>query len=104
VKKRYKVIIAQSAQTDIRLIWGFISQNNPSNALVFINEIEARIYSLCDFPERNPIIPEGETLQVEVYRHLIYKKYRIVYRLQDAIVFVLRIFHGSKLLDLASLE
>lgn len=102
--KKYKVQITLSAQSDFRTIWDYISQNSPSNAHTFISEIEKRIYSLSHFPERNPFIPEGEMLQIDVYRHLIYKEYRIVYRVQNVNVFILRIFHGSKLLDIANLE
>jgi toxin ParE1/3/4 len=104
VTKKYKVKITLSAQSDIRTIWDYVSQLNPSNALVFINEIEERIYALSPYPERSPIIPEGEMLQNDVYRHLIYKDYRIVYRVQNENIFILRIFNGSKLLDMASLE
>jgi toxin ParE1/3/4 len=104
VTKKFKVKVTVSAQSDIRTIWDYISQNNPSNARAFINEVEERIYSLSHYPERNPIIPEGEMLQIDVYRHLIYKDYRIVYRVQNENIFILRIFHGSKLLDIASLE
>ncbi len=103
VIKRFKVKITASAQSDIGIIWDYISQSNPSNALVFISEIEKRIYALSVFPERNPIIPEGEFFQIDAYRHLIHKNYRIVYRIQADCVYILRIIHGSKLLDLDSL-
>ncbi len=102
VTKKYKIKITASAQKDIRGIWEYIAQNNPLNAGEFILEIEKRICSLSTSPERNPVIPEGELLQTDQYRHFIYKNYRIVYRVQDEIVYVLRIFHGAKLLDLTS--
>jgi toxin ParE1/3/4 len=101
--KKYKVKITASAQSDFRTIWDFISQNNPLNAVEFISEIEKRVYDLSILPDRNPIIPEGEFLKSEEYRHVIYKKYRIIYRIRDENVYVLRIFHGSKLLGLNSL-
>ena len=103
VTKKFKVKITASAQIDFTSIWDYISQNNPSNARTFISEIENKIYALAIFPERNPIIPEGEFFHIEEYRHLIYKDYRIVYRVRGDNVFILRIFHGSKLLDIGSL-
>jgi toxin ParE1/3/4 len=102
MKKKYKIKMTASAQSDIRILWDYISQNNPENAVEFISEIEKRIYSLSSLPERNPVIPEGEFLKTSDYRHLIYKKYRIIYRIRSEIVYVLRIFHGSKLLGLIS--
>jgi toxin ParE1/3/4 len=98
MKKNYKVKITASAQSDFRAIWDYISQDNPSNAAEFVSEIEERVNGLSIFPERNPVIPEGELLKSEEYRHVIYKKYRIIYRIRDENVYVLRIFHGSKLL------
>jgi toxin ParE1/3/4 len=96
--KKYKVKITASAQSDFRTIWDYISQSNPINAVEFISEIEKRVHDLSILPERNPVIPEGEFLKSEEYRHVIYKKYRIIYRIRDENVYVLRIFHGSKLL------
>lgn len=103
MRKKYKVKIALSAQLDFRIIWDYISQNNPSNASVFISEIEKRILNLSVFPEKHPFIPEGDLVQIAEYRHCIHKKYRIIYRIQKDIVYILRIFHGSKLLDIDSL-
>jgi len=81
-------------------LWEYISQNNPKNAEEFLSEIEKRINLLSLFPQRTPVIPEGELLQNDEYRHFIYNKYRIVYRIQNDIVFILRIFHGAKLLGM----
>jgi plasmid stabilization system protein ParE len=104
VIKKYKVKITATAERDIQYIWDYISHDNPQNAGVFITEIEEKIYGLNIFPDRNPIIPEGQILQTKEYRHLIYKNYRIIYRFNQEIVFILRIFHGSKLLDIAAME
>jgi toxin ParE1/3/4 len=101
--KKYKIKITASAQSDIRVIWDYISQNNPANAAEFISEIEKRIYGLHAFSERNPVIPEGEFLQIDDYRHLVYKKYRVAYRVHGDLVYILRIFQGAKLLDINSL-
>ena len=98
--KRFSVRITASAQADLSTIWDYISQNNPANAAEFICEIEKRALSLSLFPERNPVIPEAELLHTSDYRHLVYKKHRIVYRIHNKIVYILRIFHGSKLLEL----
>jgi toxin ParE1/3/4 len=102
--KKYKVKLTASAQKDLDDIWVFISQNNPLNAIEFLDQIEKRVLGLAIFPERNPIIPEGEVLQAEEYHHTLLKSYRIVYRFDSNNVYVVRIFHGSKLLEIASEE
>jgi toxin ParE1/3/4 len=100
--KKYKVKILVTAQKDLANIWDYISQDNPMNAIEFIHEIEKRILNLNQYPERNPIIPECQILQTKKYHHSIYKQYRIVYRFDSGNVYVIRVFHGSKLLDITT--
>lgn len=101
--EKFKIKIAASAESDLATIWDYISQSNPENAIAFIAEIEKKMRSLVQFPERNPFIPEGEFLGIEEYRHSLYKNYRIIYRIQGGVVHIARIYHGSRLLDSNSL-
>jgi addiction module RelE/StbE family toxin len=101
VKKAFAVKLTSTAQSDIARIWEYIAQDSPLAANDFIDQIESRVFSLSDNPERQPVIPESEHLHTLQYRHLVYKDYRIIYRVQSNEVFVMRIFHGSKLLDLS---
>ena len=97
--KKYQVNLTQQAQKDLEHIFYYIADDNINNATNFILQLEKDIYSLEDFPESNPFIPENEFFGTD-YRHLIYRKYRVVYRIVEKSVFVLRIFHGAKLLEL----
>ncbi|MFP4679701.1 MAG: type II toxin-antitoxin system RelE/ParE family toxin [Chitinispirillaceae bacterium] len=76
------------------MIWEYIRQDNPLGANNFIHQLESKIMSLSNNPERHPVIPESEYLQTYRYRHLVYKSYRVVYRIEKLQVFVLRVFHG----------
>ena len=102
--KECDVIITETAQHDLESIWEYISKDSMGNASNFLDQLEKMMYSLEYFPERGNIIPESRYLHTTRYRHLIYKKYRIVYKIDVKNVCILRIFHGSKLLDMASLE
>ena len=97
--KKYQVNLTQQAQNDLEHIFDYIADDSIKNATNFVLQIEKKVYSLEDFPERNPYIPENEFFGTD-YRHLTYKKYRIVYRIIEKSVFILRIFHGAKLLKL----
>lgn len=99
VKKSYRVEITATAERDIRDIWDYIAENNPGNAVLFIGQIETKALSLDLFPERHPLVPEDEYLQGK-YRHLIYKEYRIIYRILDDVVYIMRVIHSSRLLDI----
>ena len=94
---KYKVNITKHAQKDLEHLFYYIAADSGNNASKFILEIEEKIYTLEHFPNRNPLIPENEYFETE-YRHLIYKKYRIIYRIVENTVYILRIIHGTKLL------
>ena len=102
--KRYRVELTLSAQRDILTIWSYIAQDSPVNAERFTVALEEKALSLAQMPERNPVIPEAASMGTRQYRHLLYRDYRIVYRVTEAAVYVLRVFHGSRLLDLAALD
>lgn len=97
MRKKFDVLITKNAQLDIEDIYNYIFQDSIENAAKFINEIEKKIYSLQSFPERNPTIPENEYFGTS-YCHLIFDHYRIIYRISDKNIFVLRVFHSKRLL------
>lgn len=99
MKKKYQVNLSQQAQNDLEQIFYYIADDSIKNAANFILQLEKKVYSLELFPDRHPLIPENEFFGTD-YRHLIYKKYRIVYRIAERSVFILKIFHGAKLLNL----
>ncbi len=102
--KLYDVVITETAQKDMVAIWDYIAMDSIGNAGRFLDQLEEKLYSLEYLPERGHVIPESEYLQTTRYRQLIHKKYRIIYRVDGKTVYILRIFQGSKLLDMASLE
>jgi toxin ParE1/3/4 len=99
VTKRYKIHVTATAQADLEQIYCYIAQDSPNEAGRFITQIEKAMVSLATLPERHALIPENQFFGTD-YRHLTYKKYRIIYRVAKNEVFILRIFQGSKLLDL----
>jgi toxin ParE1/3/4 len=94
VTKRYKVHFSASAQADLERIYYYIAEENPDNAARFIYEIEEKATSLDLFPQRQPFIPENSFFGTD-YRHLVFKKYRIIYRISENNIFILRIVHGA---------
>jgi len=98
VSAKFVVEITPSAETDIAEIWDYISQDSPANAEAFILAVEKQIASLEKFPERCARIPENEVLGTS-YRHLIHGSYRTIFRMAGYKVIILRVIHGSRLLD-----
>jgi toxin ParE1/3/4 len=92
--RKYDVVITATAQADFRKLWEYVAADSPSHALSFLNEIEARAFSLELFPERHRFISENELLNTD-YRQLVYKDYRILYRIDSDDVCIIRIVHGA---------
>ena len=95
---RFLVEITPCAEADIAEIWDYIAQDSPAKAESFILALEEQIASLEKFPERCTHIPENEILGT-AYRHLIHGSYRTIFRIAGSRVIVLRVIHGSRLLD-----
>ncbi len=97
--KRFKIRLTRNAQNDLEQIYFYIASDSVNYAKNFILELEEKIYSLDTLPERCPYIPENVFFGTN-YRHLILKKYRAIYKIDNDSVYILRVVHGSKLLGL----
>jgi addiction module RelE/StbE family toxin len=92
-----EIRLAESAWLDLDQITDYIALDSPRYAIEFTDRILERLEVLKKFKESGRIVPE---FQNESLRELILGNYRIVYRIySDKLVVVLRIIHGSKLLD-----
>lgn len=94
----FKVEITPTAEHDLEEIWEYIAQDDPKNASTFVLQLEKQICSLEQSPERCSLIPENLILGT-VYRHLIFGKYRTIFRMSADTVYILRIVHGARLLE-----
>ncbi len=100
---RFEVRFTRKAQQDVEEIWTFIAQDSTDEATGFIRQLDKHISTLERFPARCPLIPENEVMH-SAYRHLIHGKYRVIIRVSGKIVWVVRIVHGARLLDLSMVE
>jgi toxin ParE1/3/4 len=103
VTKKFRVDITATAESDVAGIWEYIAQDKPEAATAFVQSLEEQIGTLENFPERCQLVPENELLGT-AYRHLVYGNYRIIFKIVGARVIILRVVHGSKLLDIGLLE
>ena len=97
--KKFEIYLTQNAQNDLEQIFFYIASDSLNKAKKFILELEKIINSLDISPERCPLIPENIFFGTN-YRHLIHKRYRVVYKIKNNSVYILRMVHGSKLLEL----
>jgi addiction module RelE/StbE family toxin len=103
VAKTLTVEFTATALQDLLAIRDYIARDKPAAARRWVEAIIRRAQSLHRFPVRHEVIPEATQLGVG-YRHLIQGKYRVIYRVAERKVYVIRVIHGARLLDLESLQ
>jgi toxin ParE1/3/4 len=98
VKKRSGITIASSAVKDLRELkaW-YMDQNVPDVGERLVGELISRIETLADFPESGRIVPE---IAVAGLREIIHPPFRIVYRLEEGRVRVVRVWRSERLLEI----
>jgi toxin ParE1/3/4 len=89
-----EVLWTKQAQADLAAIRAFIGQDSPRYASVVVARLIAATDRLIPFPESGRTVPEFENPFV---REVVYRPYRIVYRLvSHDEVHVLTVHHSSK--------
>ncbi len=97
----FRVFWTEAARTDLETIVDFIAEENPSNALSTLDRLDGRARALRRFPERGRLVSELRNVDVFLYRELIEKPWRIIYRYDDKRVYVMAVLDSRR--DLASL-
>jgi plasmid stabilization system protein ParE len=93
--RSYRVRITETAERDLQEIQQWIAESHPTTAVRFLNELYSHTHTLQRFPERCPFIRENKFLR-KPYRHLVHKKYRIIFRVEKKTVYIVRVIHGSR--------
>jgi plasmid stabilization system protein ParE len=81
------------AAENLESICDFIAKDSPFYAAITAQKIISLIDNLTVFPESGRIVPEYNNPKI---RELIYKNYRIVYRLKGTIVEIAAISHSAR--------
>ncbi len=92
------VSFAASAVEDLEAIraW-YAEQQIPEVGERLLREVIAQVQRLADFPESGRAVPELGLAQL---REVIHPPFRIVYRLDDNRVRVVRVWRSERLLEL----
>jgi len=79
----------------------FITQGSPERAAKFVEQIIDYAECLSENPLQGRTVPEMSNPDI---RELIFKNYRIVYRKNGDVVYILSVFEGHRLLRIDELE
>jgi toxin ParE1/3/4 len=92
-----KIIWSPLALDRVAEIAEYISQDNPTAAIDWVNRIFAKVGQVISFPESGRIVPETNH---EKIRELIYGDYRIIYRIEEKQISILTVRHGKQILPI----
>ncbi len=92
----FRVLWTDTARADLAAIVDYIAEENPSDALDVLERLEKRARTLRRFPERGRVVPELRILDVLIYRELIDKPWRIIYRYDDRRAYVLAVLDSRR--------
>lgn len=90
-----KILYSSIAVSDLEHLKEYISYDSPSLANSFILSLFKSIEKLSDFPKIGRVVPEFKD---ENIREIIFKTYRVIYKVFKDHVYILTIHHGAKIL------
>ena len=91
-----KIVWSEEVLKDIEEIISFISKDSELYAVNFASKIISAVETLKVFPEIGRIVPEYGDPKI---REIIYRNYRIVYQIDERVIEIITVSHGSKLLE-----
>ena len=97
--KEFKVIWTKNAEFDLESIIEYIKIDSIYVAKEIFFEIKHETNKLHTLPQRKRIVPEFQQIGITKYREIIYKRWRIVYKIDDEKVYVLIVVDSSRNLE-----
>ena len=94
--KNYKVIWTKSAKKDLEEIIDYISLDSIEKAFEQFKKIKEKAKKLSTFPGQGRIIPELSRQNIIKYRELIVSPWRIMYKIEGNIVYVMAVIDGRR--------
>ena len=93
--KKSKLLWTSEALNRLFEIEDYIAQDSETRARKFTNSIIKSTSTLTQYPQKGRIVPE---FNISGIREIIYKNYRIVYRIHKEQVHILTVFEAHRLL------
>ncbi len=92
-----KIQWSEPASADLDNIWDFIAKDSEYFASDFILKLIEAVEKVSEYPKLGRVVPEFNN---EIIREIIFKDYRIIYKIKDDVVFIAAVIHGSRDLTL----
>ncbi|MGQ4874619.1 MAG: type II toxin-antitoxin system RelE/ParE family toxin [Promethearchaeia archaeon] len=92
-----KIEWSAKAEDDLNEIIEYIAQDSIEFAISFYEQIKEKVENLIRFPRIGRKVPEYNDPNI---RELIFKNYRLIYKIIDDKIQIIRLIHGSRNLNL----
>ena len=102
--KNFHVQWTDIASADLKSILEYIAQESPQAAFQVLEKVQASGDKLKLNPERGRFVPELKDYNVFVYRELIIKPWRLIYRYDTNNVYILACLDSRRNLDSLLIE
>ncbi len=103
-KRSFRVLWTETAIRDLEGLIDYIASDAPINAGKILSQLQSKAESLNIAPERGRLVPELLRHGLAVWRELIVKPYRILYRIEGKTVYVLAVLDSRRDLEDLLLE
>jgi len=95
----YTVFWTKSAENDLELIIEYIKSESVESAKKVFYEIKQECESLYFFPERKRVVPELQDIGITKYREIIFKRWRIIFKIEKLKVYILIVVDSRRNLE-----
>ncbi len=93
----FEVLLTQGAARDLEGIHTYITESDsPENADYVLDQLLGLVDTLSHFPERGRFPKELISLGMKEYRQVLFKPYRVIYRVQGKQVLIYLIIDGRR--------
>lgn len=92
----YSVRWSQTAESDLKGIIDYITEDSPARAHEVFKGIKTKASSLHTFPDRGRIVPELQDQAITLYHELVVAPWRIIYRISEKTVYVLSVLDSRQ--------
>ncbi|MHA1521232.1 MAG: type II toxin-antitoxin system RelE/ParE family toxin [Promethearchaeota archaeon] len=82
-----------TARNDLKQIYSYIAQDSMEYVTLLIETIYDKVKTLLNYNRLGRIVPE---MDLDEFREIIYRNYRIIYNLSENAIKIITILHTSQ--------
>ena len=97
--KKFEVLWTKSAEYDLEIIIEYIKLDSVSIAKEIFFELIKECENLYYFPQRKRVVPELQQIGIFKYREIIYKRWRVIFKIEKEKVYILLVADSSRNLE-----